>query len=309
VEAELVLEPGQTNQPIIVLGVPDLLDDGPQQFAISVGPCSSNDARFKFDWVHARVAFGWNEDHAFPIVEEIEPTQSALLGESVTIRGRYLNQETSVCVNGTYVSGPPDYRVSLTIVLPSGVATAFEVTLQSPAALQWFQNVSGTEHRPYARRACPQLGVRRRPSARAIGISSAVNGFAAAVAEGPTGAAATSKAAANGIDMKSIQYGVINTTQCPTADASSLPNDIADATALRVQGTLAVDDLVFNITVVSYIPTEPFLDQARNVAAPPIHKVFIDAGYMDAGQSRFAERKFGCVVAREPGHTGQLLGQ
>jgi hypothetical protein len=35
-----------------------------------------------------------------------------------------------------------------------------------------------------------------------------------------------------------------------------------------VQGTLAVDDLVFNITVVSYIPTEPLLDQARNAAQP-----------------------------------------
>ena len=261
-EAELVLEPGQTNQPIIVLGVPDLLDDGPQQFAISVGPCSSNDARFKFDWVHAPVTFGWNEDHSFPIVEEIEPTQSALLGESVTIRGRNLNDETSVCVNGTYVSGPPDYRVSLTIVLPSGVATAFEVTLTSPAAMQWAQNVSGTNYRPYTPSACPQLRAHR-PSARAIGNPSATNRLAA-----------TAKAAGKGIDMKSIQYGVMNTTQCPTGDASSLPNTIANSTALRVQGTLAVDNLVFNISVVSYIPTEPLLGQVRNALEPPSAKYF-----------------------------------
>ena len=259
-EAELVLGPGRLNQTVTLSGVPDLLDDGAQQFAISVGPCSSNDLRFNFGWVRARVASGWNEDHSFPLVEGIEPTQSALLGESITIYGRNLNRETSVCVNGTYVSGQPDYRVSLTIVSQSGDASAFEVTLRSPAAVQWFRNVSGTEYRPYTPRACPQLAERRRPAARVTSIASAP---ATAVATSGASNNAAATAAAKGIDIQSIRFGVLDTTVGPIANMSSLLTDFPDATAVHIPGTLAVADSEFNFTAISRIPSEPLLDQAR----------------------------------------------
>jgi hypothetical protein len=257
-EAELVLPPGRTNQTVGVSGVPDILDDGAQQFAISVGPCKSIDARFNFDGVRERVASSWNEDHGFPLVEEIEPTQSAMLGESITIHGRNLNNETSVCVNGTYVSSPPDHRVSLTIVSPSGDATAFEVTLRSPAAVEWFQDVSnGTGYRPYAPRPCPQLAGRRRSSGRATSIAT---GSTAANSRVDDEVVATS--AAKGIDIKSIRYGVLDTAE-GTATASSLSTDMADPRGLDIPGTLMVAGLEFNITAVSRIPTEPLLNQAR----------------------------------------------
>jgi hypothetical protein len=278
VEAELVLEPGQLNQTVRLSGVPDLLDDGAQQFAVSVGPCTSIDARFNFGWVRARVASGWNEDHRFPLVESIEPTQSALLGESITIQGRNLNRETSVCVNGTHVSGPPDYRVSLTIVTPSGDATAFEVTLRSPAAAQWFQNVSGAEYRPYAPRACPQLAERRRPSVRVTSIASAPATAAANTGVSNNAAAA---AAAKGIDIKSIRVGVLDTTGGPTASMPSLSTDFADATALHIPGTLAVAGSEFNFTAVSRSPTEPLRDQAR-AQLPDSHCEVFDCRLMPA---------------------------
>jgi hypothetical protein len=260
VDDAFLLEPGQLNQTVTLSGVPDLLDDGAQQFGISVGPCTSIDTRFSFDWVRERVASGWNEDHGFPLVEEIAPTQSALLGESITIHGRSLNNETSVCVNGTHVSGPPDYRVSLTIVTPSGVATAFEVTLQSPAAVQWFQNVSGTEYRPYAPQACLQLALRRRPSARVASVASAT-----AIAAANTGVSneAAAAAAAKGIDIKSIRYGVLDTTVGPTANLPYFSAGITNATALHIPGSLAVAGSKFNFTVVSRMPTEALLGQAR----------------------------------------------
>ena len=257
VEAELVLPPGRTNQTAAVSGVPDILDDGPQQFAISVGPCKSIDARFNFDGLR-EVASGWNEDHGFPLVEEIEPTQSAMLGESITIHGRNLNNETSVCVNGTYVSSPPDHRLSLTIVSPSGDATAFEVTLRSPAAVEWFRNVSnGTGYRPYAPRPCPQLAVRRRSSGR---VTSIATGSTAAKFRVDDEVVAMS--AAKGIDIKSIRFGVLDTAE-GTAPASSLSTDMADPRGLDIPGTLMVAGLEFNITAVSRIPTEPLLNQAR----------------------------------------------
>ncbi len=260
-EAELVLESGRTNKTATVSGVPDILDDGPQQFAISVGPCSSDDARFNFDWVRGRVAFGWNEDHGFPLITKIEPTQSAILGESVTINGRNLDSETSVCVNGWYVSGPPDYRVSLAIVLPSGDATMFEVVLRSPAAVRWFQNVSGTEYRPYAPRPCPQLAARRRSSVRIPGVPAAATATATGSAEAKDEVAT---AAANGIDIKSIRFGVIDTTAGPTANASSLSTDMTDARTLNISGTLSVADLEFKFTAFSKLPTtEPLMNQAR----------------------------------------------
>ncbi len=274
VEAELVLEPGQLNQTVRLSGVPDILDDGAQQFAISVGPCISDDERFNFDWVRARVAFGWNEDHSFPLVESIEPTQSALLGESITIRGRHLNRETSVCVNGTVVSSPPDYRVSLTIVTPSGDVTAFEVMLRSPAAVQWFQNVSGAEYRPYAPRPCPQLAARRRPSA-------VVTSIADPPAAGSTGATneAAAAAARLGVDIKSMRCGVLDTTDGPTVNASAFSNDTANG-SLHIPGVLAVAGLEFIFTAVSRIPTEPLLNQARTQQSSvlPARKELIAGG-------------------------------
>jgi hypothetical protein len=254
VEAELVLNSGRLNQSVTVSGVPDILDDGAQQFAIAVGPCSSIDTRFNFDWVHARVASGWNEDHGFPLVKSIEPTQSAMLGESITISGRHLNRETNVCVNGMYVSAPPDHRVSLTIVTPSGDATAFEVTLQGPSAAQWFQNVSGTEYHPYAPRPCPQLAERRRLSVHVQSTGTATS----AANNGANNEAAV--AAAKGIGINSIRYGVIDSTEGPTASAST---DIADVSGLGILGTLSVADLEFKFTAVSHVPTEPLLNQAR----------------------------------------------
>jgi len=169
VEPELVLKAGQASQTVTVTGAADLRDDGAQQFAVSVGPCTSADSRFRFDWVRPRVAAAWNDDHAFPLVTLLEPTQSALLGEPLTLAGRHLNRETSVCVNGTYVSGDPEYRVSLAIVAEN-VATAFEVTLQSVAAIDWFQNVSGREYRPYAPAACPLLVDGRRSATLSYGV-------------------------------------------------------------------------------------------------------------------------------------------
>jgi hypothetical protein len=205
------------------------------------------------------VASGWNEDHGFPLITKIEPTQSAILGESVTIYGRNLNSETSVCVNGWYVSGPPDYRVSLAIVLPSGDATMFEVVLRSPAAVRWFQNVSGAEYRPYAPPACPQLAARRRPkTVRIPGVPAAATATAKGGAEVNDEVAT---AAANGIDLKSIRFGVIDTTAA--ANSSSLSTDVTDATPLNISGTLAVADLEFSFTAFSNLPTEPLMNQAR----------------------------------------------
>jgi hypothetical protein len=260
VEAELVLQPGRTNQTVAVRGVPDLLDDGAQQFAISVGPCKSSDTRFNFDGVRERVASGWNEDHGFPLVEEIEPTQSAMLGESITIQGRNLNPQTGVCVNGIYVSGRPDYRVSLAIASPSGDATAFEVTLRSAAAVQWFENVSGTEYRPYAPKACPQLAVRRRVSVRVAG--GRVSTATATANTGATNQAANAlaRSAAKGVDIKSVRFGVIDGTNGPTDNASSYSTD---GSGLDIPGTLIVADLEFDVTAVSSMPTEPLLNQAR----------------------------------------------
>ena len=194
----------------------------------------------------------------FPLITKIEPTQSAILGESVTIYGRNLNSETSVCVNGWYVSGPPDYRVSLAIVLPSGDATMFEVVLRSPAAVRWFQNVSGTEYRPYAPRPCPQLAARRRSSVRIPGVPAAATATATGSAEAKDEVAT---AAANGIDLKSIRFGVIDTTAA--ANSSSLSTDVTDATPLNISGTLAVADLEFSFTAFSNLPTEPLMNQAR----------------------------------------------
>jgi hypothetical protein len=186
VEPELVLKAGQASQTVTVTGAADLRDDGAQQFAVSVGPCFSADSRFRFDWVLPRVAAGWNEDHAFPLVTLLEPTQSALLGEPLTLAGRHLNRETSVCVNGTYVSGDPEYRVSLTIVAES-VAAAFEVTLQGAAAIDWFQNVSGSEYRPYAPAACPLLVDGRRSATLSYGVvRNATRAPSASVASAPT---------------------------------------------------------------------------------------------------------------------------
>jgi hypothetical protein len=260
-DAELVLQPGRTNQTVAVRGVPDLLDDGAQQFAISVGPCISDDERFNFDWVRARVASGWNEDHSFPLVESIKPTQSAMLGESITIHGRHLNRETSVCVNGVVVSSPPDYRVGLTIVTPSGDATAFEVTLRSPAAVQWFQNVSGAEYRPYAPRPCPQLAARRRPAARVSSIADPP-----AAATGTTGATneAAAAAAKKGVDINSMHYGVLDTADGSTANASAFSNDTANG-SLRIPGALAAAGLELNFTAISRIPTEPLLNQVQTL--------------------------------------------
>jgi hypothetical protein len=258
-EAELVLQPGRTNQTVAVSGVPDILDDGAQQFAISVGPCKSIDARFNFDGVRERVVSGWNEDHGFPLVEEIEPTQSAMLGESITIHGRNLNPQTSVCVNGIYVSGRPDHRVSLTIMSPSGDTTAFEVTLRNPAAVQWFQNVSGTEYRPYAPRACPQLAARRRPSVR---VASAAAATSKSVANDDA-ANALAMSAAKGVDMKSVRFGVISLTEGLTQNASSSTGK-ANASGIDIPGTLIVADLDFDFTAVSSMPTEPLQNQARS---------------------------------------------
>jgi hypothetical protein len=258
-DAELVLPPGRMNQTVAVSGVPDILDDGPQQFAISVGPCKSIDARFNFDGVRERVVSGWNEDHGFPLVEEIEPTQSAMLGESITIHGRNLNPQTSVCVNGIYVSGRPDHRVSLTIMSPSGDTTAFEVTLRNPAAVQWFQNVSGTEYRPYAPRACPQLAARRRPSVR---VASAAAATSKSVANDDA-ANALAMSAAKGVDMKSVRFGVISLTEGLTQNASSSTGK-ADASGIDIPGTLIVAELDFDFTAVSSMPTEPLQNQARS---------------------------------------------
>jgi hypothetical protein len=68
-------------------------------------------------------------------------------------------------------------------------------------------------------------------------------------------------AAANGIDLKSIRFGVIDTTAA--ANSSSLSTDVTDATPLNISGTLAVADLEFSFTAFSNLPTEPLMNQAR----------------------------------------------
>jgi hypothetical protein len=299
VEAELVLQPGRTNQTVVVSGVPDILDDGTQQFAISVGPCKSIDPRFHFDGVRETVASGWNEDHGFPLVEEIEPTQSAMLGESITIHGRHLTPETNVCVNGISVSGRPDYRVSLTIVSPSGDATAFEVTLRNPAAMHWFQNVSGTEYRLYAPRACPQPFARRRPSVR---LASA----AAATAASNRGALnnALAASAAKGVDIKSVRFAVIDLTK-GLAENASFSSTVASG--LDIPGTLVVADLELDFIAVSSMPTEPLLNQARTQSSSAYVARELLTPPLGAEASRFGEHNGDWQVARRPGHSIQLL--
>ena len=301
-DAELVLQLGRTNQTIAVSGIPDILEDGAQQFSISVGPCKSIDARFNFDGVRERVVSGWNEDHGFPLVEEIEPTQSAMLGESITIHGRNLNPQTGVCVNGIYVSGPPDYRVSLTIVSPSGDATAFEVTLRNPAAVQWFQNVSGTEYLPYAPRACPQLAARRRPSVRVASAAAATSKSGA----NDDVANELAMSAAKGVDIKSVRFGVINLATFSTENASSSTGN-ADASGIDIPGTLIVADLEFDFTAVSSMPTEPLQNQARTHLSSAYFARELLTPPMGADPSRFGEHNSSREVARRPGHSLQLL--
>jgi hypothetical protein len=74
---------------------------------------------------------------------------------------------------------------------------------------------------------------------------------------------AAAAAAKKGVDIYSMQYGVLDTADALTANASAFSNTANGS--LRIPGALAVAGLEFNFTAVSRIPTEPLLNQVQTL--------------------------------------------
>ena len=61
-------------------------------------------------------------------------------------------------------------------------------------------------------------------------------------------------------------YGVLDTADSPTANASAFSNDTDIANgSLHIPGALAVAGFEFNFTAISRIPTEPLLNQVQTL--------------------------------------------
>ena len=112
-----------------------------------------------------------------------------------------------------------------------------------------------------------------------IAATSAAAPPAAATGSAGTTNEAAAAAAKKGVDINSMHYGVLDTADGSTANASAFSNDTANG-SLRIPGALAAAGLELNFTAISRIPTEPLLNQVRTLqsGARPARKELTAGG-------------------------------
>jgi hypothetical protein len=227
----VVLGADKSSRSVDVVGVADFVDDGPQRFDVSLGPCESADRRFKFGFSMI-VASGWNEDYPYPQVTSITPAVSAMIGEAVTLTGKHLHHETQVCVNGLDVSEKPTFRVSLAAPSENGLLVQREIELKSDHAILWFETVTGSKYRYAAKSSCAPMNIAQ-PSRRRQGADTL-----ASTAEVEPRAAGNASATNGTVSRNRNQTGVV-----------------------LKSGTLTIGNVQFNYTELAPVPTGFFPSQ------------------------------------------------
>ncbi len=103
------LTPYDSSVTLSFVGVKDLEDDGDQRFRVLIGPCRSKDGNFSEEKPR-ETAHGINEHVPFPAVLRMTPSTLPMMGTLVTVSGRDFDENCTVVIDGTIVTGPPVTR-------------------------------------------------------------------------------------------------------------------------------------------------------------------------------------------------------